>query len=102
MNTLVISLSLIFFGVVLIWSCIDDRRVNRELWRRFNKLKPGDKVKCAIRNINSNPFEEDVYEYDVEIIDKKIGKDGNPYIKYKYNDGSIGYSNLYDFPFYIK
>lgn len=102
MNTLIISLLLIFLGVVLIWSCIDDRRANRELWRRFNKLKPGDKVKGAIRSINSNPFEEDVCEYDIEIIDKKIGKDGIPYVKYKYSDGSVGYSNFYDFPFKTK
>ena len=59
MNTLIISLLLIFLGVVLIWSCIDD----------------------------------------IEIIDKKIGKDGIPYVKYKYSDGSLGYSNFYDFPF---
>ena len=85
LGLLIISL-LLLGGVVSLCSNINERRKKSKLMKMFNSINVGD---IFIMSINSeNPFNPR-WGDTVVVLDKKINKNGVPYIKYSESEDSV-------------
>lgn len=73
---------------------IEEKKSKKNILKEYNKIQIGDKLQCRINTFTENPFEDEYYIFEITITDKSLNKEGIPYVKYKYNDGSIGSDTL--------
>ena len=80
---------------------IESKKQKKKLMNLYNKIKIGDNFNCRINIMTDNPFNDDHYDYVITITDKSLNKNGIPYVKYKYKDGSEGSDKLEEILMYI-
>ena len=80
---------------------IESKKQKKKLMNLYNKIKIGDNFNCRINIMTDNPFNDDHYDYVITITDKSLNKNGIPYVKYKYQDGSEGSDKLEEILMYI-
>lgn len=90
----ILLLGMIVIVGIPLWVYISYKSYKRKLSRIYDEIKIGDRFFFTI--YPKHPFDEK-RTYTATIIDKTLAEGKNPWVQYRYDDGSVSQDELDDF-----